>query len=263
MILHAYLTDGYYDWAELFLKSLKYHHGEKFKVILSSRELDEKRIDNLYSLYRNLRIVNKEFDVISMAKRTKLEAKELLEFKKQIETTHVNLKNNVWKTLIADDDRIKEILQVMKDNINEKFMIHFDIDMYFKKPIDELVSIVENNDISIRLRLQSKLNRKTMIGVQGYKLSPLTIEFVENWIENIDMVPVYDRGLGHGQGACYYSYMKFKDKLSWGTIHPRFISPRMLPTDVIWSANTKRGKEKTIKLFNDDFEEMKNNVIKR
>ena len=96
-----------------------------------------------------------------------------------------------------------------------------------------------------------------MIGVQGYKLSDLTIEFVQDWINNIEKVRVFNRELGHGQGACYHSYMKFKDRLSWGTVHPRFISPRMLETDVVWSANTTRGKEKTIALFNKDFEDMK------
>jgi hypothetical protein len=257
MIIHAYLTDGYYDWAVLFLKSLKYHHGEKFLAVLSSRELPEHQIEKLHSIYGNLEVNNKGFNINEMAKKANVNKETLLRYKRRIETSHVTQKSNVWKTMIADDDRIKDILQTMKRYRHQNYMIHFDVDMYFKKPINELIGIVRSNDISMRLRLNSKLNRKTMIGVQGYKLSDLTLEFVQDWINNIEKVPVFKRQLGHGQGACYHSYMKFKDRLSWGIVFPRFISPRMLETDVVWSANTKMGKEKTIALFNKDFENMK------
>jgi len=260
MMIHAYLTDGYYDWAQLFLKSLKYHHGEEFLVVLSSRDLDESKIENLHSLYNNLDVINKGFNINKMAKRAGVSREKLLKFKKQIETSHVTPASNVWKTMIADDDRIRDIYQIMQRYKDQEYMIHFDVDMYFKKPITELIEIVKSNDISIRLRLQSKMTRRTMIGVQGYKLTDLTIRFVKDWIKNIEKVPVNRRPLGHGQAACYHSYMKFKDQLSWGTVFPRFISPRMEQTDVVWSANTKKGKERTIALFNKDFKEMKNGI---
>jgi len=259
MMIHAYLTDGYYDWAELFLESLKYHHGEKLPVVLSSRDLDESKIEKLHLLYNNLEVINQGFNLKRMAEKAGVSKELLLKYKKQIETSHATIESNVWKTMIADDDRIRDIYKIMQTYRDQEYMIHFDVDMYFKKPITELIEIVKNNDISIRLRLQSKMTRRTMIGVQGYKLTDLTIRFVKDWIKNIEKVPVNKRPLGHGQAACYHSYMKFKDKLSWGTIFPRFISPRMEERDVVWSANTKKGKEKTIALFNKDFEEMKAN----
>jgi len=258
MIIHAYLTNGFFPWAKLFLESLKYHHGEEYPVVLSTRDLVGLKIEELHSSYGNLEVINKSFNIPKMAKRAGVSKETLLKYKKQIETSHVTQANNVWKTMIADDDRIKDIYQMIQTYRHQEYMLHFDVDMYFKKPIDELIELIKSNDISICLRLKSKPTRRTQISVQGYKLSDLTIRFVEDWIKNIDEVPVFKRPFGHGQAACYYSYMKFKDQLSWGKVPKKFLSPRMLATDVVWAANTKKGKENTIEIFNKDFMEMKN-----
>ena len=44
-----------------------------------------------------------------------------------------------------------------------------------------------------------------------------------------------------------------RDKFKWGDIPGHFISPRFLPDDVIWSANTKDGKTKNLKVCELDF----------
>ncbi len=259
MIIHAYLTSGFLAWANLFVESFKYYHGDTIKIILSSRDLKQKQIDKLMFCYDNLQVINKQFDITNIAKKSKVSVDTLLQYKKQVETKHVTQKSKVWKNIIADDDRIKEIYEVMNNNIHEKYMLHFDIDMYFREYIKDLFDLVKNNDISIALRLKSKITRKTMIAVQGYKLNNITLNFMKEWIKNIDSTPANIRPAGYGQQACYLAYEKFKKTLSWGNVIIRFRSPRMLQTDAIWSANTTIGKEKTLKLFYKDFEEIKQN----
>jgi hypothetical protein len=242
----------------IFLESFKFHHGDKMLIILSGRELKTENIRQLNSLYSNLKVINKKFDVDRMAETCKLSKEVLLKYKYQVEHSHVTENNKVWKNIIADDDRIKEIYQVIEKNLSQKYLLHFDIDMYFRENLDGLFELVKDNDISIRLRLKSKPTRKTMIGVQGYKLKPSILRFMKEWIKNIDSTPVYLRPAGHGQAACFLAYNKFKGNLKWGSVPPRFISPRMLETDAVWSANTVKGKEKTLKLFYKDFNNIKN-----
>lgn len=257
MLIHAYLTNGFLPWAKLFLESFKFHHGEKIRIFLSTRELKKININELHSIYSNLIVSNKNFNIDQMAKKARVSKNTLLNYKHQVENTHVTESSKVWKNMIADDDRIKDICSCIEMNLDKKYMLHFDIDMYFRENIIDLFELVRNNDISIRLRLKSKLTRKTMIGVQGYKLKPSILRFMKEWIKNIESVPVYNRPAGYGQAACFLAYNKFKNHLKWGSVPPRFISPRMLETDAIWSANTVKGKENTIKLFYEDFKKIK------
>jgi len=258
MILHSYLTNGFFPWAKIFLESYKYHNGEDHKVILSTRDLTDIQVAELYSLYGNLQVENSSFSIEDMAKKANVSTKVLLKYKKQVEEEHVTMKNKVWKLMIAADDRVKSVYNTMKSNMDEDYMFHSDIDMYIRAPLDELFEHIKKHDITIKLRLKSKLNRKTMIGVQGYKISKTTLAFLNYWIAKVEKVSPKDRPLGYGQTACYYAYEKFKSRVVWGNIKRRFIAPQMLETDIIWSANTPNGKTENLKLCYKDFEEIKN-----
>lgn len=258
MIIHSYLTSGFYPWAEMFLKSYNYHNGEDIKIILTTKNLKNHEIERLYSLYGNLKILNHDLDIRKLAVKAKLNRQNLLALKKQVEEDHVTEKNKVWKLLIAADDRVKSTYRVMKNNKNEDYMLHTDIDLYFRNNIKSLKNFIKKHDISIRLRLHSKLNRKTMIGIQGYKVNEKSLSFMKKWIEYIDNVPPHLRPLGYGQTSCYYAYMDFKDKVKWGNVPIKYLAPQMRDTDIIWSANTKKGKTENLKFCYLDFEEIKN-----
>ena len=129
MIIHAYFTNGFFPWAELFLASYKFYNGSDKKIVLSTRELTDDQVKSLYLLYSNLDVINEPFDINMLAKKARVNKKELLKLKRQVEKNHVNDKNKVWKLMIAADDRVKSILKVMKSYRNEDFLLHFDIDM--------------------------------------------------------------------------------------------------------------------------------------
>lgn len=255
MIIHAYFTDGFYPWAELFLKSFKFHNGTDSPIILSTRDLSQDKIDKLYDIYSNIKIENEKFNIKNLCKKAGLTKKKLLEHKNEVETKHVTENNKIWKLMVAADDRVKSIHKVISNiNTEEKHLLHFDIDMYFRAQLNELFSFVRNHDISIRLRLKSPLNRKTMIGVQGYKINQKSIDFLDRWIYYIDDVKPADRHKGYGQTSCYYAYCDVKNNCEWGNVPSKFISPRMKADDVVWSANTKKGKTKNLELFKKDFD---------
>jgi hypothetical protein len=47
--------------------------------------------------------------------------------------------------------------------------------------------------------------------------------------------------------------MEFKNRMKWGNIPGKFISPRFLETDVIWSGNTPDGKTNNLIKCIEDF----------
>lgn len=259
MIIHSYLTDGFYGWAEIFVKSFTYHHGSEHKIILTTRDLDDRQVSNLHNLYQNLIVKNKPLNLKMIADRARLSLKEIRRLKRHIENNAVTKKTFIWKQAISVEDRYRNsILEAMNESKGEDFLIHFDIDMYFRNKLLELFNIVKDNDISIKFRLGSKINRKVMGGLIGFRICDGTKEFMERWVHYIDDLPLYRKPLGYGQTSFYLAYCDLKDKLNWGHIPSKFISPRFLETDVIWSGNTKKGKEYNLKLCYKDFNKMRN-----
>lgn len=257
MIVHSYLTNGFFPWAKIFVESYKFHNGSDNLIILSTRGLNNDQISELYSLYDNIVVKDKPYNIKAMAKKAGITVKLLEKYKKEVEEKHVTDKNKVWKLMIAADDRVKATYDVMKEYVDEDYMFHSDIDMYIRASLTELFENIKKHDISIRLRLASKLNRRTMIGIQGYRLCKKTLRFMERWIKYVNDVKPKNRPLGYGQTACYYAYKDFKDKVKWWSPPRRFIAPQMYSTDIIWSGNTRKGKIKNLELCYKDFREMK------
>lgn len=254
MIIHSYLTDGFFGWAKIFVKSFRLYHGDEHKIFLCTRDLKGNQINRLKAFYPNIHISNRRLDLHSIAKRAKKTIPQIKKLKDHIENNAVTQNTFVWKQAISVEDRYRtSITEAMDTYPDEDYLIHFDIDMYFREHLSELFSIVTSNDISIKFRLQSQLNRKVMGGLIGFKLNKETRQFMDRWIHHIDAIPLYKKPLGYGQTSFYKAYVDLKDQFKWGHIPGKFISPRFLDTDVIWSGNTTNGKTKNLDLCNKDF----------
>lgn len=259
MILHAYLTDGFFGWAKIFVESFKYTNGENIPIVLSTRDLTIDQIHELEMLHKNVYVQNRALDKEAMAKRAGISLNKLLVHKKQIENVHVTDPSKIWKLMVAADDRVKSIRACLQSYESSKhnYVLHCDIDLYFRKKITELFNLVRANDISFRFRLTSKPNRKIMIGVQGLHIKK-SIPFLNKWIKYVNDVKPADRPLGYGQTSCFYAYRDMKKQYKWGDIPIEFISPHMRSSDIIWSANTTKGKTENLQICREDFERWKN-----
>lgn len=256
MIIHSYLTDGLYGWADIFIKSFLFHHGHNYKFFLSTRNLSEKQIDNLLSLSPSLKISNKPLNLKKISKRAKMPIRMILKLKEDIEKEAVTKNSIIWKQAISVEDRYRtSIIEAMNFYKEEDFLIHFDIDLYFRRNLHELFKIVRSNDISIKFRLKSKLNRKVMGGLIGFRLCKKTRKFMNRWVYHIDKVPLYKKPLGYGQTSFYYAYLDLKNIIKWGHVPSRFLSPRFQENDIVWSGNSKRGKTRNLEICWNDFME--------
>jgi len=266
MIIHSYLTDGFFGWAKIFVRSFVHYHGDEHKIVLSTRDLTNTQIHQLKQIYPKVVVYNKFLNYEQIAKRARVSVERIKELKNHIENKAVTNNTFLWKQAISVEDRYKlSILETMRKNPKEQYLVHFDIDMYFRDRLDPLFEIVMKNDISIKFRKKSRINRKVMGGLIGFKISPKTKHFMRRWVFHINRIPLYNKPLGYGQTSFYYAYLEMENKLKWGDVPSKYISPRFLDTDVIWSGNTTDGKAKNLLKCQTDFRKIirrKNNADK-
>ena len=260
MIVHSYFTEGYFEWAKLFVKSFsRFNSNKNFRIILSSRNLDEKRSNELLNLYHNVLVINKELPYDEMAEKAKIDKNTLLKYKRQVETKNVNKDNKVWKLMIAAEDRLKEISEIL-----EMFclpILHVDIDTYVKGDITPIVETVKAHDFTTRWRIEKQIkregfvkyeNRATLISVQGYNGSTKSRVFLNRWIEHLCKVPPHKRPTGFGQTSCYRAYLDLQDKMTFGDVPPEFLSPQGHGKGILWGAN-KGNKEDVLREYQNDY----------
>jgi len=261
MILHAFLTDGLFDWAKLFVDSFRITNGFDTPIVLCTRNLTDTQVNELSSLQPNVIVKNEHIDLKKLSKEFGISYDELLKHKKQIEKVHITEEARIWKQYTSADQRIRSIYEVMKEHPEEDYILHSDIDMYFRKPLTALYELMNANDISIRFRLHTTTgdHRKVMGGLLGFKINNKVFKFMERWEKYLDDVPIPKRKIGYGQTSLYYAYRDFKEDFKWGDIPGKYISPFMKDDDVVWSANTYAGKTKNLAKCMADLDALRRN----
>jgi len=258
MIIHSYLTKGMLPWAKPYLKSLNYYHSG-IKVILSTRDLDDKDIDLLHSYHGNLDIRNEPFNLDGLCLTSGKSISDIERYKYEIENKIVNEENKIWKQFVSVEDRYRtSIIEVFEECINlGGVLLHTDIDIFFKRPIHELIEFTSLHDISIKFRLNhNKEKRKVQGGVIGFKLKNEVLTFLYRWFYHIDKIPLIDKPIGYGQTSFYYAYKDMKQYYKWGDIPEKFISPRFDDDVIISAGNSKYGKEFILKYYNQQLKKM-------
>jgi hypothetical protein len=264
MIIHAYFTDGYYPWGEFFTRTLKHSNGEDNKLILSTRNLQERKIKNLKNIYKNIEVINKDLNYTKLARRAGINEGLLMSYKNQTEITKVSDSNKVWKLMIAAEDRMKEVRSIHNSLPEGECFLHLDIDTYIREPLDPLFELIRNNDFTTKFRIQKQMrrhgvlrfeNKATLISVQGYTVNEKSKKFLDKWIEHLVKVPPPNRPKGFGQTSCYYAYLDMKNELSWGDISGRGFLSSIGGSDgvILWGAN-KGPKSGTLKRYKQNFE---------
>jgi len=257
MLVHAFLTDGFFPWAELFIESFKYHNGEDIPIVLCTRNLSNKQIHKLYSLHNNITIENEKIDLKRLADKFGISYNRLLEYKHQVEKMHITAESKIWKQYTSADQRIRSIYETMKKYTDQDFIFHSDIDMYIRTDLTDLFNLIKDNDISIRFRLKASTPRKVMGGLIGFKVNEEVFKFMERWEKYLNDVPIPKRKIGYGQSSFFFAYRDLKNNYKWGDIPQYYISPKMDQRDKIWSANTMKGKTKNLEICRRDFEKCK------
>ena len=263
-IVHSYLSDGMFENAKVFVKSLAVTTNDKFALFLSTRNLTDDQCDELLYLHPDVSIDSQKYDYGLMAKVAGLPVDILLQYKKEVESRYVSRKNKVWKLMVAADDRPKSLASLL---FNDDFdvdvpVLHFDIDTLFRKDISPLVDKAYNNDTMLLLRLDHpNVKARITISTMTFMATENTYKFFDRWFYYLDAVPPRDRPIGYGQTSCWLGFRDVEKQLKYEKLSPDWGYPGKKsngPNNFVWSgAVHKLTKDDCAKLFSTELKEMK------
>jgi len=249
MLIHSYLTDGFFDFGKALLLSFKKHHGESILFMLTTRDLSETQIDQLHDLYKNLIVYNDRIDMEALSEKTGISVSGLNKYKWQVEKVYVKRESIIWKQFISVEDRYRNSLQDAFNICGDSF-IHMDVDSFINQPLDPLFDIVQTNDVSLIFRLRQTLRMKVFGCLMGFKFGLEAQTFLDTWRKHIDAVPLVEKPRGYGQTSCFLAYDELvHSDIRWGKIPNRFVHPRFNETALIVQGNNGRRKQRVARDF--------------
>lgn len=249
MLIHSYMTDGFFDFGKALLFSFKHFHGESMPFLFTTRNLSEQQIDELYSLYDNLIVHNAEIDMQALSERTGISVQLLNKHKWQVENVYVKRESVIWKQFISVEDRYRESLQDAFNICGDVF-IHLDADSLIVHSLDQLFKIVEYNDVSLVFRPNHALRFKIFGCLMGFKFGSNAYDFLKIWEKHIDAIPLVKKPRGYGQASCWMAYDELKDSnIKWGKIPNHFVHPRQNARALILQGNNGNRKRRVAQDF--------------
>ena len=262
-ITHTYFTDGYFEWGKLFVESfIHFNDMNRNQLFLSTRNLKPDKVKELEDIHEKVRVFNKDLKYGEMAKRAGTDKRTLLGWKHIVETAKVDKISKTWKIMVAAEDRLKEIYEILS-TFGPKRILHVDVDTYVRGDVTPIFDVVNSNWFTTRWRFEKQIkrdghvkyeNRATLISVQGYN-GLEGLGFLKRWIDLLEEVPPADRPTGFGQTTCYRAYLEFYENNIW---KDKFgdIGPEGFSGGILWGAN-KGEKKETLKVYRKHFKENK------
>ena len=91
--LYAFFSDGLYEFAETFVDSLKFHHGDDLHLILETLDLNNKQIDRLSASYKNLDLRNRAINLSHYADLLEVDVATIRRWKHEVENVVTSKEN--------------------------------------------------------------------------------------------------------------------------------------------------------------------------
>lgn len=212
VLFHTFTTDGYIPWAELYLESLRYHYGDKVNVRIDSLNLNDAQVDLLKKIHSRLDLRNVCKDYGEAAREIDVSPDRFQRWQTELESGKINKDNYLFKIFISVNQRYRSMDEVIAEAIDSGFtyLIHSDVDAYFRRRLDCLFNILETNDLAAFFRNRSKSQEKILGAFLAFNLKGNIREFVTEWMKQIDAVPFRSRWRGFGQSALWYAAQNTK-----------------------------------------------------
>jgi hypothetical protein len=249
MIIHSFLTDGFYDWAELFLKSFKQqYNNEEYLIYFDSKGLSNTQIVNLKNVYSKLTIKNEDYDWNHISEYLGLSINEIKIIKNNIEAgNRITPENVIWKLYIAAEQRFtKYVPSIMKEH---KYILHLDIDTYFVNKITPLFDMIYDNDITLTIR-----EKDAAIGVMGLNVNNRVNKFFDEWSNEMFKLDIKKRPRAYGQTSFYNVYKRMINDLKWCNIPLNMINKSVEEDKLIWYGS-RITKKDALKEYKEDFKQ--------
>lgn len=211
IMIHGYVTDGYVDYARIFLESLHELYGNCIYVRLDSCNLSNAEIYELKNIHFNLNIYNTQLDIDELAKKINKTRDTILKWKKEVEMSRTTVKNYLYKLYISVDKRYKLIQHIINEarRHNFDYLLHMDIDNYFRGPfLEKLLAAAKNCDIAIYSNDINSHTKKYWGGLIYFNLHGSIDPFVSQWMYELHRYDLTSRWKGFGQSAINFAIEK-------------------------------------------------------
>ena len=249
-MLISCLSNNYFRWAPLYLKSYKKIYGQNNKIWLNGWNLSEVQIQELYSIYKNLTIDNTNIDIENYSKKIGLSVDDFNNKHNQVSEGFRGGTNRHIMNLFAVDLRIEKIYETIFKNLDEEYFLQTDIDLLFRKPF--LPIDINEYDIALKLNPDRKNEcRKLNIGFIWMKNNDKILKLLKDWYDVLKSVPWNKRDIQNtnnklwGQYSFYKAFETNKNNLKIYNISSQYLDSKFSNDSKIWSANTRINGSKT------------------
>ncbi len=256
MLIHSFVTDGYYDFAVSMLKSFKTHHGDHIGFLLHTKDLNEKQILVLKNTYKELTIKNSETDWEWLTQQSGMTKNKLLKGKFEVEKLGTSYRSRAfahWKHYISIYSRYKDAIADVFNFVSEgEHVLHLDIDLFINRPIDKIFNLIKLADVSLLLRPTYTPEWRKVYGcIMGFTVNDSSREFMEKVREHILQPEFKEISKGWGQTVFWRAYNDLKKSdIRFAQIPKACIYKGFNKKSLILSANNGRFKQLTAKKYN-------------
>lgn len=258
MLIHSFVTDGYYDFATGMLVSFKYHHGVNIPFVLHSKDLSEEQQEKLHDIYPKLTIFNTATDWDWIVEKSEAPLKVIVEGKKRVEdlTAKYNHRGFAhWKHYISIVERYKRSLSELFKYAKEgEHILHLDIDMFVNKNFDSIFNMISHADVCVLLRPGAALEwRKTFGCILGFTVNDASRRFLDVYHTHLNAIPFKDIPKGYGQTALWRAYQQVrKDKsIRIADIPTNWVSKGFDKKAYLFAAHLGKPKTMVAKMYRD------------
>ncbi len=255
MLIHSYVTDGYYDFAVSLIESFKDKHGEDTRFLLHSKGLSKEQIDNLYGRYKNLTIRNSEIDWAWLERKSGMNRNQLKQGKQQVETLgnrYMSKQFYHWKHYISIYSRYRDAIVEAFDFAEEgERIIHMDADLYINRRLDPVFNLLDKADVALVLRPGYSPEWRKMYGcLMGFRVNDQSRAFHKKVCTLIHQPDFKNIPKGYGQIVFWRAYKELeKSNIKIVNIPKTWIFKGFNDKALILSANNGQLKRKTAKQY--------------
>jgi len=256
MLIHSYVTNGFYDFAITLIESFKNKHGEDIPFLLHSKELSDDQVEGLYKRYKNLTIKNSKIDWKWLTRMSKMDQKQLLRGKHQVEhlgNRYMSKEFYHWKHYISIYSRYRDaIAEAFEFAGNGEHILHLDIDLYINKNITAIFDLIKMSDIALMLRPQLNPEWRKMYGcILGFTVNEKSREFMAGVRTHIHAKDFINIPKGYGQIVFWRAWNDFRKRkgIRFAQIPETWIDKGFGKKAFILSANNGLKKHQTKKKY--------------
>jgi len=258
MLIHSYVTDGYYSFAESLLESFKAQHGDHIRFLLHTKDLSEKQILALQDRYKELTIKNSETDWAWLQHASKMNKQRLLKGKDQVEkfgNKYMSRAFYHWKHYISIYARYRDAIAEAFDFAGEdNHILHLDVDLYINRDITTIFNLIKLADVSLLLRPGEVTEWRKMYGcILGFTVNEKSREFMTRVRTHINAVDFINIPKGYGQIVFWRTYDELRKRkdIRIAQIPRTWIYKGFNHRAFILSANNGLYKQVTARRYNE------------